>query len=342
VAAIVRRRISAPRGTSSKLLMRSPLLLSLFMLALSGCDRLTSPSIHDAGPDSLAALWEHVDAGTVNFNAVAGSNPGNVMVVGDQGTILRWDGTALQREESGTLVNLRGVAVVDETLAFAVGEQGTVLRRQEGAWVTEEPVTTVVLNAVAATADYAMAVGEQGTILLYKAGLWSPLTNAGNDNYYAVADTNAGPVVVGSMGIIIQPNIQNGTIPRPANVEGFKLLAGATRTSSGAYLVGVDGGFFSWASGKATRLPVSPVLPRKFLRGVSVVEGTTWIVGHEGLVAKLELGSKLSLVPTLDDRWLLGVYAAAPADLWIVGRSGLILRGPPGVRGVLLDGGARD
>jgi hypothetical protein len=83
-------------------------------------------------------------------------------------------------------------------------------------------------------------------------------------------------------------------------------------------------------------------LPRKFLRGVSVVEGTTWIVGHEGLVAKVESGSKLSLVPTPDDRWVLGVYAAAPADLWIVGRSGLILRGPPGVRGVLPDGGARD
>jgi hypothetical protein len=41
------------------------------------------------------------------------------------------------------------------------------------------------------------------------------------------------------------------------------------------------------------------------------------------------------LFPTPDDRWLTGVCAAAANDVWVVGRSGLILRGPPGER----DGG---
>jgi hypothetical protein len=44
----------------------------------------------------------------------------------------------------------------------------------------------------------------------------------------------------------------------------------------------------------------------------------------------------LTVVPTPDDRWLVGVYAAAANDVWVVGRSGLIMRGPPGR---LRDGG---
>ena len=74
-------------------------------------------------------------------------------------------------------------------------------------------------------------------------------------------------------------------------------------------------------------------LPQKFLRAVSVIDGTAWIVGHEGLAATLPAGGAPTLVPVPDDRWLLGVYAAAADDVWIVGRSGLIMRGPPGVRG---------
>jgi hypothetical protein len=69
------------------------------------------------------------------------------------------------------------------------------------------------------------------------------------------------------------------------------------------------------------------------------VDGNIWIVGHEGLVARSPEGGPVTLVPTPDDRWLLGVYAAAARDVWVVGRSGLIMRGPPGERGPEDDGG---
>jgi hypothetical protein len=103
-------------------------------------------------------------------------------------------------------------------------------------------------------------------------------------------------------------------------------------------LVGVDGGFFYWAGGAATSEPNLPQggttgLPQKFLRAISVVDGTAWIVGHEGLVATGTLDAPMTLVATPDDRWLLGVYAASATDVWVVGRSGLIMRGPPGMRG---------
>ena len=314
--------------------------LSLMVIALAACaacDRLTSPSLRDGGPDSVAALWEQVDAGTVNYNGVAGSAPDNVFIVGDQGTILHWDGIALSPEASGTTANLRGVSVVDETLSYAVGEQGTILHRQDGAWLVDPPMSTAVLNAACAASTFAVAVGEQGTILLYRQGVWGQVANGRTDNYYAVANASDGLQVVGALGVVVHVDPGAGTIVSTVNISGYtKVLAGAVPYSSGSLLVGVDGGFFYWANGAATH---KPSLPQKFLRAISVVGSTAWIVGHEGLVAAGDVDSPMTLVPTLDDRWLLGVYTASATDVWIVGRSGLIMRGPPRARGPG-DGGA--
>jgi photosystem II stability/assembly factor-like uncharacterized protein len=316
------------------------------VVAVAACDRVTSPSVRDGGPDSLAALWEQVDAGPVNYNAVAGSAPDNVFIVGDQGTILHWDGIALTPEASGTLANLRGVSVVDPTLAYAVGEQGTVLHRQDGVWIADPPVSAAVLNATCASATFALAVGEQGTILSYRQGAWSQIANTYTDNYYAVAQASDGVQVVGALGIVVRVDPSAGTIAGANSIPGYtKVLAGAVPFSAGSLLVGVDGGFFYWAKGAATREPNLPkdsptemFLPQKFLRAISALGDTVWIVGHQGFVATGGLAAPLTIVPTPDDRWLLGVYAASATDVWVVGRSGLIMRGPPGVRGPL-DGG---
>ena len=313
--------------------------------ACAGCDRLTTQSLRDGGPDSLASLWEQVDAGTVNYNAVAGTAPENVFIVGDQGTILHWDGIALVPEASGTTANLRGVSVVDETLAYAVGEQGTILHRQDGVWIVDPPMNTAVLNATYAASTFTVAVGEQGTILIYRQGVWSQVPNSRTDNYYAIANANDGLQVVGALGVVVRVDPGAGTIVNTASIQGYtKVLAGAVPYASGSLFVGVDGGFYYWANGVATsepRLPAnSPgLLPQKFLRAISVVGSAVWIVGHEGLVATGALDSPMTLIPTSDARWLLGVYAASAADVWVVGRSGLILRGPPGARGPF-DGGA--
>jgi photosystem II stability/assembly factor-like uncharacterized protein len=307
------------------------------VVAIAACDRVTSPSLRDGGADTLASLWEQVDAGAVNYNGVAGSGPDNVFIVGDQGTILHWDGIALSPEDSGTTANLRGVAVVNETLAYAVGEQGTILHRQDGVWIVDPPIATAVLNAAAASATFALAVGEQGTILVCRQGVWSQVPNTRTDNYYAVSNASDGLQVVGALGVVVHVDPGAGTIVGKAgSIQGYtKVIASAIPYKAGSLLVGVDGGFFYWASGAATR---QPDLPPKFLRAVSVLGDTVWIVGHEGLAATGSVGSALTLVPTPDDRWLLGVYAAAATDVWVVGRSGLIMRGPPGARGPV-DGG---
>lgn len=310
--------------------------LLCMVLAVAACDRVTSPSYRDAGPDSAASLWEQVDAGTVNYNAVAGSAPDNVFIVGDLGTILHWDGIALVPEASGTYANLRAVSVVDATLAYAAGEQGTILRRQGGYWIPEPQISTAVLNGMIATASVAVAVGEQGTILVHYQGEWKPVPNTRTDNYYAISNALDGTQVVGALGVVVRLNPEARTIINTSTIPGYtKVLAGGAAYAGGSLLVGVDGGLFRWLNGAATRLTG---LPERFLRAISLVGDTAWIVGHDGFVATGTPGSTLTIVPIPDDRWLLGVHAATPEDVWVVGRSGLILRGPPGVRG-MTDGG---
>jgi len=310
------------------------LVLCLTVLALAGCDRISSPTVRDAGVDSLATLWEVVDAGAVNYNAVAGSSPEDVYIVGDQGTILHWDGIALLPEASGTTANLRGVSVPDPTIAYAVGEMGTILTRQGGVWLPAASPTAAVLNAVSAWSNVAVAVGEQGTIVNLRQGMWELVPNSRTENYYGLANTSAGIQVVGAMGVVVHVDNGTSTIAATGSIAGYtKVLSAATRYGDGALLVGVDGGFFRWREASTSRIEG---IPQKFLRAVSHIDGTIWVVGHEGLVAKTSDSGEVTLVPTPDDRWLLGVYAAAANDVWVVGRSGLIMRGPPGERG---DGG---
>ena len=320
--------------------MRARLCLPLLLLAFAACDRVSSPSIRDAGVDSLASLWERVDGGAVNYNAVAGSAPDNVFIVGDQGTILHWDGLTLAREESGTTVNLRGISVFDPTLARAVGEGGTVLVRQDGLWLPEaDGLTTATLNATWTIPAYAIAVGEQGVILVNTGGAWSLLANTRTDNLYAVAQTVEGTFVVGALGIVMAVGIATQTVSQTWTIPGYtKVLAGATPFSNGMLLVGMDSGCFYWEQGVATRLTIEG-MPRTFMRAVSSLGTHVWTVGHEGWVSANTQDGHWVVLDTPDHRWLTGVYAAATDDLWIVGRSGLILRGPPGVRGVQLDGG---
>ena len=323
--------------------MRVVFLVSLLAVAASACDRVTIASRGDASPDSLASLWQQVDAGTgpTNFNAVSGSSAENVVVVGDQGTILHWDGTAIVREESGTTANLRGVAVASDNLAYAVGDQGTILRRQDGLWTAEVPLTDVVLTAVWADEASACAVGEQGAVLASTAGVWSLIPNvctekyhSCKDNYYAITNSNDGLQVVGGMGVVSHIDISAKSISAVSIPGYMKLLAGATRAGTGAYFVGVEGGFFFRSAATSTQLEG---LPPVFLRGVAVVGGEVWVVGHDGFVAKLPGGQvPATTIPTPDNRWLMSIYAASATDLWIVGRSGVILRGPPGI---LRDGG---
>src|SRR3569832_2924384 len=59
---------------------------------------------------------------------VWGIHSNDVWVVGDSGTILKWDGSSWTTQASGTTRSLFAVRGVDTNNVWAVGEDGTILK----------------------------------------------------------------------------------------------------------------------------------------------------------------------------------------------------------------------
>ncbi len=74
--------------------------------------------------------WESVSLPelTSPLSRVHGCAPDFVIAVGEDGTILFYDGMELSKMDSGTRVNLNAVWVASRNLAFAVGDDFTILR----------------------------------------------------------------------------------------------------------------------------------------------------------------------------------------------------------------------
>ncbi len=150
----------------------------------------------------------------------------NGTAVGYSGTIVRTvDGGAIwQRQESGTLEDLRGVSFIDASTGTAVGDGGTILRTTNGGlnWTPQVSGTTDDLYGVSfIDANNGTAVGLFGTILrtmnggsswtLQDSGEIVPLRGV------SFTDANTG-TVVGLDGVILRTT--NGGADWDTQVSG--------------------------------------------------------------------------------------------------------------------------
>ena len=82
-----------------------------------------------------AAEWAPMNSPTaVDLQDVWGASPDAVFAVGDQGTILFFDGASWTPMVSGTAERLSGVFGRSAMDVYAVGEQGTVLHYDGMSW----------------------------------------------------------------------------------------------------------------------------------------------------------------------------------------------------------------
>ena len=99
------------------------------------------------------------------------------LLVGNKGTVLRYDGSQFQPVASPTQENLRGVAwAPDGRSALIVGNNGTVLRYRERRGIeTITSITTENLRRVAYRPDgrFALVIGNNGTVLRFEGGALS-------------------------------------------------------------------------------------------------------------------------------------------------------------------------
>lgn len=144
--------------------------------------------------------------------AIDGNQQGQAWAVGDNGTILHFDGLNWQREKSATDVNLRAVLCVADGTVYAAGAGGTVLRRDaQGLWTNLNNPLSSGFHTLLLMDDGSLLLGggryfvEQGgfrgELALYKDGAFQALKfNTSMPRLRAMKAYKNGVLIVGDQG----------------------------------------------------------------------------------------------------------------------------------------------
>ena len=136
-------------------------------------------------------LYPPMNTGTdAHINAIRGLSESDIFAVGQNGTILHYDGSSWSSMASGTTQSLNGVFIYDSDDVYAVGDNGTILHYDGSAWSSMTSGTTQNLNAVSGYhySSYwgVRAVGDNGTILYYYGNTWQALDSGITENLNGV------------------------------------------------------------------------------------------------------------------------------------------------------------
>jgi photosystem II stability/assembly factor-like uncharacterized protein len=288
-----------------------------------------SSNITSINPDKIdeaerRTRWTVVDAPAGDYFAVHGSAAGHVFIVGRRGKALRFYGEELVETATPTTENLFGVYVVSPTLAYAVGTRGTIIAWNGTEWSAQESGSTEELRGVWASDSEAWVVGGNATIL-YKATLeaaWTKVALDSPDDLFAVVKGSGQPFAVGTLGTIAT---YDGTAFRRTALAGYpKTLVAAVVGPGGTLVGGVDGAVFRRDRGNAR----IEGLQASFVRSIATPGASTFIVGWDGMLARVREGTTLHYRDA-GTKWLYGTWASSETDVWVVGADSTIMRGPP-------------
>jgi hypothetical protein len=276
-----------------------------------GCQADITDLAKDALPDGFvgnAKYWiGHADLGasppdTDTIQGIWGSSSSNVFIVGNSGTILRYNGTDWAAQSSGITRSFKGVWGSGANYAggdrvYAVGERRNVRRYDGTSWTSIDSSTSstsATLYGVWGTgASNVFVVGSSGTIRRWT-GSWSTMTSGTTQELRGIWGSGGNWA------------------------GGDRVYTVGLRGSSAATIRRYDG--TSWAS-------VTTGAPRVDLYGVW---GTAWnnvfAVGANGTILRYNGTSWSTMsVPSGFSSTLYGVWGSSANDVFAVGADGTIL-----------------
>jgi regulation of enolase protein 1 (concanavalin A-like superfamily) len=146
---------------------------------------------------------------TENLRAIWAANATNLWAVGDNGTILKGDGTSWTAQTSGTTQHLRAVWGTSTTNLWAVGDGGTILKGNGTTWTAQTSGTTNALRGIwGSSATSIFTVGDGGTILRSTNGTsWAAMSSGITTQLRAVHGSGTTNTwAVGAGGVILSWN----------------------------------------------------------------------------------------------------------------------------------------
>ena len=245
-----------------------------------------------------------VDVGTtVDLHGVHGSNPNDVYVVGDQGTIIHFGGASWQRETTPGVYRLNVVWVAPNGTAFAGANGGSILKRVAGVW------TEMSFSPPTSTTDIVGLVGlDTGEV-------------------YATSGSRVWRLPT------LSTNTWLGDTLWPAPLRDPMLMtAVGGQLFAGGKVIGQTFGTLSERLADAGWRPYGPNIPG----GFSSLTATTtcpFVGTNGGGVTKLERDGGLSSALLSRDGGVFGLTPLGGDTVFVVGESGtMALVGNAGVR----------
>ena len=275
---------------------------------------------------AAASYWTHQDTATLeDISGLSVADRGHALAVGDNGLILKWNGTAWNSQSSGTTDDYRGVACAGRTRAWAVGLDGKIRYFNGTSWVGQASGTWRSLHDISAfDASNVWAVGEFGTILRYNGVAWSNVSGSSVLGFLGVDVIDPNCVMwVGEQGYIGQ--YRDGAwssffpVPTTEKLRGISAL-----DRNNAWAVGANGTILRYQGGtwKAQASGTT-----EHLRKVCAVNANNvWAVGYKGTVLRWD-GSSWKAQDSGTSCKLREVDAADADNVWAAGAYGTILHG---------------
>ena len=286
--------------------------------------------------------------------------PNDVWVVGDYGTILRWQGVAWEAYAVGTISDLNGVYAMAEDDVWAVGDNGTIARFDGTRWrVIDSGVLSNLNDVWAASPTAVYAVGDFGVQLRYDGTRWAQLATVTDQDLNGVWAASPREIyVAGDRGVALVGDGTTWQMPTTNTTNDLNAVWGTS--ASNVWFVGDDEAFLRWQGQVFQTFPSTARIDLRGVWGRSANE--VFAVGDSGRIRRFDGGSwRPELSPTprgfrsvtgigdgvlavgeggvfarrSSNQWNLetsrrlrtieGIWGTAPDSLWAVGEFGSIL-----------------
>lgn len=236
------------------------------------------------------SVWHRTStSSTITLWWVHALSPTNAWAVGENGTIVHWDGIALLEEQKLTDRTLYGIWGTSNDDLWAVGgkpgSDGILLHKTAVGWTVEpSPVPFVSFFKIwGAAANDIFVCGEGGTIVHYDGTTWAPQPSGQpqSTTLFTVAGRNGSEVyAVGGLGrgVVLRYDGQSWTpLGDPALTQIGALTGVAVDSDGSLVIVGASGTKLHGQPGALVNDTFD--LPRDDLHAAAIRSGELFAVG---------------------------------------------------------------
>jgi len=275
--------------------------------------------------DGAIAAWTPMNSGTTEYLLdVWGNSGSDVFAVGENGTIVHYDGSNWSAMSSGTTEHLFGVWCNTGSDVFVVGAKGTILHYDGISWNSMASGTTAYPYKLwGSSGSDVFAVGSNGTVLHYNGTNWSSMSSATGESLRAIWGSLGSDVfAVGDNSIKVHYNGTSWSPMLPATTGHLNGIWGSSGSdvfavgSSGTILY-YDGTTWTTMSSGTSTDSFTDVWGSSGIDVFAVAypifhyDGTSW--------SEMDSGSAWS-------PWSLnGIWGSSGSDVFAVGSNGTIL-----------------